>query len=193
MVVSGCKQVCEQCGYDDCPWYQDSHPEELVIVCPRCGWSLRSVPRIDRAHLRRTGERRHLRTRKGKVICQTIRRPGYGIYRIGHPGGGGVSGSISRAIDDAVVEYFRDMFAEDDVDTARSYLARWDPEAQAVVDVVGAYHGPCREGAALAPAGSAGDVPERDGRVGDGADDEGPSVDLEREINGVFGLGKSDG
>ena len=177
MIMSGSEEVCEQCGWDDCPWFQDSQYEDLNIICPRCGWTLQSKPRIDRAHQKWTGEKRYLLSKRGTLICHTIRKPGHGIYRIGRPDGGGVSGTIGRPIDDEVIELFRARFAIDEVDETQSYLAKWDPGAQAVVEILGTYRGPHRA----------------DPKVELPPDPEGDDGNrLEAKVDEIFGLGNPD-
>ncbi len=135
-------ETCFQCGYDRCTRYYNPDRYCIDIDCPRCGYSYRMKPKINRAQERKTGERWYLLDKSGRPIVQENERVGHAVSYISYKSGGALWASHSRGVGERMIEEFREILRQDDVDETRSFLARWDASAQRVRVMAGTWWEP---------------------------------------------------
>jgi predicted nucleotidyltransferase len=95
--------------------------------CQRCG--------VSESHtLKRDEDKTVMKDAEGKFMYDHKRSEGFGIYGIFDANSGvGQVGTFGDRITDETIEEFRQIFAREDVDKEKSYLARWEDGKQTLL------------------------------------------------------------
>jgi len=129
--------VCDECGWDGRIRITDTNNGEVWVSCTRCGYEFEWRAKIDRGHLRATGEEHYLVTRAGHRVYYPVRKPGHGVFLIAYRSGSSTFGGLRTPLSKRVIGQFVARLCRDDVDLSRSYLACWEPETQRHRNVFG--------------------------------------------------------
>lgn len=116
--VQGMKScpVCNGVAWND---YNYRTGEEFE-ACNRCGYSMEyrilsnedGVPQKDS---------------EGKFMMEQVKHEGFGVFTIYHlESGVGEAGSFHEPVSNEVIDEFREIIQRDDVDSEKSYLAKWE-------------------------------------------------------------------
>lgn len=99
---------------------------EEYTFCKRCGLS-------ETWTIKRNDEKQPMFDKKGRLQLEHNKEKGYGVYRIMNHEGFGQYGCFNEPITDEVIEDFRKIFQQDDVDEESSYLAKWEDGEQTIL------------------------------------------------------------
>jgi len=117
---------CPQCGWRAFYEFQ-TRTLSASIFCPRCGYQEETRPLKKR------------KTRAGEPIYRTTRRTGKGAYMIKRCNGVSEIGAVHRSLTERTITRFRKDLQHPGIDTAQSFLTRWNPKRHRVEMVVGKF------------------------------------------------------
>ncbi len=129
---------CKRCKFKGCFNEINCKTCEEYAQCPKCGYVLYFVALRDRKKMAENPATTYLKlTKDGKYIYRLYEPKTYGAYHIKHKRGGGRFGSVKRPITERAINYFKEIFREDEVDSELSYLTKWDGEKGKLEIVLG--------------------------------------------------------
>ena len=130
--------ACPQCGSEALRELRTGDLSER-LACLRCGYGETTRPIVDRIKQKADPEyRESFKLRKdGDPIYRTVKQVGWGAYRLESKKGGAVVGSVNCRVTVKIIANFKRDLGKPDVNSARSYLTRWNPKRRCIEVVVG--------------------------------------------------------